>query len=166
MGWCMVQPSHDHDADAEQTDDGLTPADVRDQFTAILDEGDGSGDRATPLEVLLTPRARVDVLQAVLTAGESLTVAEVVEATGRNQSTVNRHLRELADLGYLEQSKKGNAAVFAPRADHPVIQLLEMLLTVQRHGVTPMHLDEAFVGTPGEDYDAGDHPADPGDWSG
>jgi len=159
----MVQTSHDHDADAEQTDGELTPADVRDQFTAILDGG-GDGGRATPLEVLLTPRARVDALQAVLTASEPLTVAEVVEATGRNQSTVNRHLRELADLGYLEQSKKGNAAVFAPRADHPVIQLLEMLLTVQRHGVTPMHLDEAFVGTPGESYDAGDHPADPGDW--
>jgi DNA-binding transcriptional ArsR family regulator len=154
-----------HDDQTTQTDGGLTSNDIRAQFGTILERADGAGDRATPLEVLLTPRARVDALQAVLTASEPLTVAEVVEATGRNQSTVNRHLRELADLGYLEQSKKGNAAVFAPRADHPVIQLLEMLLTVQRHGVTPMHLDEAFIGTPGEDYDAGDHPANPGDWS-
>ena len=156
----MVQTSHDHDA--ERTDGGLTPADVRDQFAAILDGDDG---RATPLEVLLTPRARVDVLQAVLTAAEPLTVSEVVETTGRNQSTANRHLRALADLGYLEQSAKGNAAVFAPRGDHPVMQLLKMLLTVQRHGVTPLRLDEQFVGAPGDGYDPGDHPADPGDWS-
>jgi DNA-binding transcriptional ArsR family regulator len=90
------------DADAEPTDDGLTPGDIRDQFTSMLDGADGSGNRATPLEVLLTPRARVAVLQAVLTAAEPLTVAEVVETTGRNQSTVNRHLRALADLGYLK----------------------------------------------------------------
>ena len=162
----MGQISHDHDSDAEQTDGGLTPADVRDQYTAILEGADGSGDRTTLLEVLLTPRARVDVLQAMLTAAEPLTVSEVVETTGRNQSTANRHLRALADLGYLEQGAKGNAAVFAPRGDHPVMQLLEMLLTVQRHGVTPVRLDEQFVGTPGDGYDPGDHPADAGDWGG
>jgi len=164
----MVQTSQDPDSDTEQTDSELTPADVRTQFTAILedagDEVGGSRERATPLEVLLTPRARVDVLQAVLTAAEPLTVAEVVELTDRNQSTANRHLRALADLGYLEQRMKGNAAVFAPRGDHPVMQLLEMLLTVQRHGVTPVRLDEQFVGTPGEDYTPGEHPADAGDW--
>ena len=161
----MVQTSTDPNSDMEQTASDLTPADVRTQFTAILEEAGGSGDRATPLEVLLTPRARVDVLQAMLTAAEPLTVSEVVDMTDRNQSTANRHLRALADLGYLEQRMKGNAAVFAPRGGHPVMQLLEMLLTVQRHGVTPVRLDEQFVGTPGDDYAPGEHPADPGDWN-
>ena len=160
----MAHSSHIYKSDTGQPDNKLKPADIRTQFTTILEEADSSDDHPTPLQVLLTPRARVDVLQALLTASEPLTVSEVVDRTDRNQSTANRHLRALADLGYLEQRMKGNAAVFAPRGDHPVMQLLEMLLTVQRHGVTPVRLDEQFVGTPGDDYAPGDHPTDPGNW--
>jgi DNA-binding transcriptional ArsR family regulator len=139
---------------------------VRDQFETILERAaESDGDQEIPLAVLMTPRARFEALWTVLTSSEPLTVSEVVDQTDRDQSTINRHLRDLADLGYLEQGKKGNAAVFSPRADHPVIQLLEMLLTVQHHGVTPLHLEETFIGTPGDDYESGDHPNDPGGWT-
>ncbi len=49
----------------------------------------------------LADGTRVRVLHVVATAGRPLTVGEVVDAVGRSQSTISRHLRVLADAEYV-----------------------------------------------------------------
>jgi ArsR family transcriptional regulator, arsenate/arsenite/antimonite-responsive transcriptional repressor len=49
----------------------------------------------------LADGTRIRVLHAVAVAERPLTVGEVVDAVGRSQSTVSRHLRLLADEGYV-----------------------------------------------------------------
>ena len=49
----------------------------------------------------LADGTRIRVLHAVAVADRPLTVGEVVDAVDRSQSTVSRHLRLLADEGYV-----------------------------------------------------------------
>jgi len=49
----------------------------------------------------LADGTRIRVLHAVASADRPLTVGDVVDVVGRSQSTVSRHLRLLADEGYV-----------------------------------------------------------------
>lgn len=49
----------------------------------------------------LADGTRVRILNVVATADASLAVGEIVEAVGRSQSTVSRHLQLLADDEYV-----------------------------------------------------------------
>ena len=58
-------------------------------------------------------RKQFDVLEALATSNESLTQRQLEEKTGHSLGTVNRVLKELAELGYVENSTITNAGVNA-----------------------------------------------------
>ena len=55
----------------------------------------------------LADGTRVRVLSVVARAGRALTVGEVVAAVEKSQSTVSRHLRILADEGFVLAEQEG-----------------------------------------------------------
>lgn len=144
--------------------DAMTPEDVREQFRQLIEWQADSGSERTPLQELLTPRAKLAILDALLGVNEPLSAAEICDHAEIDRSTFADHESPLMAAGVLERPKKvGNAWVYRLNQQHPVVQLLTMLDVAFRHGETPMLLDEQFVGTPGEDYQPGDHPDDPRD---
>ena len=58
-------------------------------------------------------RKQFDVLEALATSNESLTQRQLEEKTGHSLGTVNRVLKDLAELGYVENSTITNAGVNA-----------------------------------------------------
>ena len=58
-------------------------------------------------------RKQFDVLEVLATNSESLTQRQLEEKTGHSLGTVNRVLKELAELGYVENSTITNAGVNA-----------------------------------------------------
>lgn len=58
-------------------------------------------------------RKQFDVLEALATTSESLTQRQMEEKTGHSLGTVNRILKELSELGYVENSTITNSGVNA-----------------------------------------------------
>lgn len=70
----------------------------------------------------LADGTRIRVLSVVAQAGRPLTVGEVVAAVGRSQSTVSRHLRILADEGFVIAEQDGIRTLI--RVDESCMTLL------------------------------------------
>lgn len=70
----------------------------------------------------LADGTRIRVLSVVARAGRALTVGEVVAAVGRSQSTVSRHLRILADEGFVIAEQDGIRTLI--RVDESCMTLL------------------------------------------
>jgi len=143
------------------TDTGLTPDDVREQTREFREKHIGTCGPSL-LAAALTPRSRVQIIDVLLgAADERLSAAEICEAAGIDRGTFTRQERPLVDLGVMEQAGRvGNARTYRLNRTHPVVQLLGMLDQVFRFGTAAELLDEQFVGTPGADYEPGEHSAD------
>lgn len=55
---------------------------------------------------------RVLILHQLATADRPLTVGEVVEAVDVGQSTVSHHLKLLAEVGFVQVERRGNARLY------------------------------------------------------
>ena len=55
---------------------------------------------------------RVLILHQLATADRPLTVGEVVEAVDVGQSTVSHHLKLLAEVGFVQVERRGNASLY------------------------------------------------------
>lgn len=149
-------------ATQEAAEDEYSPEDIRATFQKVVEWQHRNDSEKTPFAELLTPRARVQIIDALLGANEDLTASEVCDMAGIDRSTFHAHEDFLLTTGLVERpKKKGNAWVYRLNPHHPVVQLLTMADVVFRHGETPMLLEGQFVGEPGADYEPGDHPKDP-----
>lgn len=150
-----------------QTEPGMDPDAVRDLFAdsvAYLDEEENS-EATSPFEALFAPRARVAILEVLLTVHpDKLPIAEIIEGAPVGKSAVYERIDYLTVTGVVEtDDAPGGTTVYGLNTAHPIAQLLMMLKTVQTHGTTPMLLDEQFVGEIGDGYEPGDHVDDPRD---
>ncbi len=59
----------------------------------------------------LADGTRIRILSIIATADQPLTVGEIVEAAGRSQSTVSRHLRLLADDEFIFMTADGTRSL-------------------------------------------------------
>lgn len=144
------------------TESGHEPQDIRATHQKVVEWlHEHDADHRGFVE-LFTPRARMYMLDVLLQADEPLTAKEICDRADIDRSTFDAHLDYLLTTGVvIRPKKKGNAWVFELNDRHPVAQLLLMADVVFRHGQTPMLLEEQFLGEPGADYQAGDHPEDP-----
>lgn len=55
---------------------------------------------------------RVLILHQLATADRPLTVGEVVDAVDVGQSTVSHHLKLLAEVGFVQVERRGNASLY------------------------------------------------------
>lgn len=55
---------------------------------------------------------RVLILNQLATAGRPMTVGEIVEAVDVGQSTVSHHLKLLAEVGFVQLERRGNASLY------------------------------------------------------
>lgn len=141
------------DTDRPTTDESrpeMSPEDVKDHFNRIVEYQAERESMKSPLEELLTPRNRMATIDALLTATEPQTAREIADMANIDVSTFNDSHRDfLLEAGVLKQpGKKGNARVYTLNDAHPAVQLIRMLDTVIRHGVTPDLLDDQFVDDP------------------
>jgi len=65
----------------------------------------------------LADPARVRIVNALATGGESVCVCELIEPLGLTQPTVSHHLRKLVDAGLLEREQRGKWAYFSLKRD-------------------------------------------------
>ena len=65
----------------------------------------------------LADGTRVQILNVVATAAQPLTVGEIVEAVGKSQSTVSRHLQVLADVWFVFLEPDGVRTLVRVNAD-------------------------------------------------
>ena len=152
-------------AETTQNDAELTPEAVRDLFgdsVEFLAEKDDT-EATSAFEALFAPRARVAILEVLLTVHpEKLPTEEIVERAPVGKSSIYSRIDYLVESGVVVTGDApGGTTVYGLNTNHPVAQLLMMLKTVQTHGSTPMLLDEQFIGEPGAGYEPGDHPDDP-----
>lgn len=139
----------------------LTPEDVRqlgvEYRETHLDETDDS-----LFVELFTPRARARILDVLLSnPHEAMLAADIAEAAGISRSSFARQLDPLLDLGVMVRDEQVvNAWTYRLNTDHPAAQLAGMLDQVLGFGTAAPLLDERFIGTPGADYEPGEHPAD------
>jgi DNA-binding transcriptional ArsR family regulator len=138
----------------------MTADDVAQQFSAFVETMEERGIDGDPFTALFTPRARGRLLHVMLGVSEPLTASEVCDRYDIARMTFSDHIDVLVAAGVVEATgKRGNAQTYAPNLAHPVVQLLRMAETAQRHGVTPDLLDEQFVGDPaaaGDDVGGGE----------
>ena len=73
---------------------------------------------------LLGEPMRLKILQSV--CHESLTVNEIVEATGSTQANISKHLALLATAGILKRNKHGQCVYYGLK-DKLVMQLCELV---------------------------------------
>ena len=57
--------------------------------------------------------ARVRILNLLATAGEPVSVCELIEPLGLAQATVSHHLKRLADVGLLDREERGKFTYFS-----------------------------------------------------
>jgi ArsR family transcriptional regulator len=69
---------------------------------------------------LLADSSRLAILRTLM-SGEK-TVGQVVDATGRNQANVSKHLKMLADAGMLSRRKEGLQVFY--RLEDPLVEQL------------------------------------------
>jgi len=145
-----------------ENNDALAPEDVHHATEDVRSKHAAASDDSL-LAMIFTPRARARILDALVGAHtEALSAAQICERADVGTSSFDRQKDALLDLGVLEEAGMvGNAQTYRLNRAHPVAQLLGMLDQVLRFGTTSMLLDERFVGTPGTDYEPGEHPDDP-----
>lgn len=143
----------------------MTPEEVRDSYMSFVEALDDHGDDPETLvdtfTVLFTPRKRGRLLHAILGLHDpeqdmqvARTASEICERYGISRSAFGDHIDILVAADVVEKrGKRGNAMTYAPNRAHPVVQLLTMTKTVQRHGQTPDLLDDQFIGQPGAGVD-------------
>ena len=79
----------------------------------------------------LSEPSRLKLLRALMT--ESLTVSELMEATGMRQGNVSKHLSVLLNAGFVERAPEGNFARYT-LADPMVIDLCGLMCSrVEEH---------------------------------
>lgn len=145
----------------------MTPAEVRATHTELINtvvDDETTPEEVSPFQALFTPRNRGRMLNVFLAAVEPQTAAQVCKQAGIARSTFDEHVAVLKAAGAVQEAgEMAGATTYRPNRAHPVVQLLTMAKTVQSKGVTPMLLDEQFIGEPGADYEPGAHPGDPRD---
>lgn len=70
---------------------------------------------------MLADASRLAILRFLMKEGEK-NVSRVVEATGRTQANVSKHLKHMADAGLLARRKEGNQVFY--RLDDAVVEKL------------------------------------------
>lgn len=152
-----MEPTPDGTTDDSTAPDDkpLDPATVRDQHQALVrDLHERGEDDVDTFRALFTPRTRGALLHILLEVDEPLTAAEICDRYPISRSAFADHIDVLVTAGVVEAAgKRGNAQTYRRNDRHPVTQLLRMAETVQRHGVTPRLLDDAYVGDPGAGVD-------------
>ncbi|MGC9209969.1 MAG: winged helix-turn-helix domain-containing protein [Acidilobus sp.] len=63
------------------------------------------------LERLLSSRGKVRVLKVLLREGQA-NITRIVKETGLNHTLVERHLKDLVDMGIVQERKYGRMRVF------------------------------------------------------
>lgn len=128
---------------------------VREQFNEFTEWQHNNDDQQIdPFRALFTPRSRGELMHIMLGVTEPLTAAEICERYDYNRRTFGDHIDPLLAAGVVrEAGSRGNATRYEPNTAHPVVQLLAMAETVQRHGQTPQMLEEQFIGEPGGEID-------------
>jgi DNA-binding transcriptional ArsR family regulator len=159
--------------DTDSPDEPLTLEDIL-RMRPTPDEPDVVDDLAeakTALESLLTPRARLGILQELIHANkmgeEPLTQSNLTDRNARvSRSAFYNHIDALLDYGVVEETDKvGNARRFRVVTEHPAVQALAMLDNIMMWGQTPQMLDDQFIapddadGPVYEDGDADHHEA-------
>jgi DNA-binding transcriptional ArsR family regulator len=128
------------------TDDGLTPLDLLEQYHGdefVAEYGDKSAFRQ-----LFTPETRTLVLDVLVSErGDALTAQEIADQhLNLSVTGVNRHRDALLALGVIvEDGERGNAMTYALAREHPVAQVLAMLDDLLMWGETRPALDSQFV---------------------
>ncbi|MCP3938058.1 MAG: winged helix-turn-helix transcriptional regulator [Actinomycetia bacterium] len=62
----------------------------------------------------LADGTRVKILSIIASAGRPMTVGEIVEVTGRSQSTVSNHIKRLADERFVITETHGVRTLVSP----------------------------------------------------
>lgn len=139
----------------------LTPEDVRRMATDYREKHLDEAGTSLFVE-LFTPRARAQILDVLLAnPTEAMSAAKIAERADVSRSSFARQADALLDLGVMVRHEQvGNAWTYRLNTDHPAAQLAGMLDQVLGYGTAAMLLDEQFIGTPGADYEPGEHPAD------
>jgi DNA-binding transcriptional ArsR family regulator len=138
---------------SEQTNDealaarASTPDELRAAYYGDDRDGVLQEAGASVLERLLTPEARVRILDQLLqNPATAMSVSQIVSGTDMSPSTFHRHREALQDLGVLlEDEKVGNAQTYRLHVDHPVVQLLVMLSAVTTWGSTQQLLADEWI---------------------
>ena len=63
-------------------------------------------DRMAAVFRILAEASRLAILYCLMEGGE-MSVGQIVRATGRNQATVSKHLKLMAEVGLLARRKQG-----------------------------------------------------------
>lgn len=152
---------------SRQREEQMRPDDVQAAHTELINtvvDDETTPEEVSPFQALFTPRNRGRMLNVFLTAVEPQTATQVCKQAGIARSTFDDHVSVLEAAGVVQKGgEMAGAATYRTNRSHPVVQLLTMAKTVQSKGVTPMLLDEEFIGRPEAEYEPGDHPADPRD---
>jgi ArsR family transcriptional regulator, arsenate/arsenite/antimonite-responsive transcriptional repressor len=61
--------------------------------------------------------ARVRIVNLLATAGDPVSVCELIEPLGLSQGTVSHHLKRLTDVGLLDREERGKWTYFSINAD-------------------------------------------------
>jgi DNA-binding transcriptional ArsR family regulator len=133
----------------------MMPDGVRGLFTEYTQSATAPEDSTSAFVELFVPRTRGKLLFALLGAGgTALTEKELVDRADVGRSAAHQHLLALADTPLVTTAgKKGNAQTYRIRHEHPTVQALRMASTVMRHGMTPQHVEEQFIGDLGAGVD-------------
>ncbi|GAA1151838.1 metalloregulator ArsR/SmtB family transcription factor [Nocardioides aquiterrae] len=92
-------------------------------------DADAAKTVASILQGLATP-SRLHLITAL--HGRTLTVGEVVEAVGMEQSAVSHQLRNLRHLGFVTAERQGRNIVYRLFDDH-VIDIIDQALSHAEH---------------------------------
>src|SRR4029077_9907374 len=78
---------------------------------------DGEAAATARLFGALGEPARVRILNLLATAGDPVSVCELIEPLGLSQGTVSHHLKRLTDVGLLDREERGKWTYFSINAD-------------------------------------------------
>ncbi len=79
------------------------------------------------LERLLSSRGKVRVLKVLLREGQA-NITRIVKETGLNHALVERHLKDLVDMGIVQERKYGRMRVFMVDLRDPKVSGLSEVL--------------------------------------
>lgn len=156
------------DRDATQSPRDILPEDVRTAHSDLVSSlagDDEAPEDISAFQALFTPRNRGRILDVFISISEPQTATQICDQADIARSTFDHHVDVLITAGIVEEAAEiAGATTYRPNRSNPVTQLLTMAKEAQTRGKTPLLLEEQFIGDAAEDYEPGDHPADPGDW--
>lgn len=85
---------------------------------------DGQVEEAARLFAILSEPSRLKILRALM--GDSMTVTELIEATGMRQGNVSKHLGVLLSARFVAREKEGNFARYSV-SDPNLFTLCELM---------------------------------------